>query len=53
MRPSGRLKRKVKRAVSHVSDFKPAVARKARARGPDGVVCGCLHHARLRDFDCD
>jgi UDP-2,3-diacylglucosamine pyrophosphatase LpxH len=45
------LKLKVKRAVSYVSDFEVAVAREARRRGVDGVVCGHIHHAEIRDID--
>ncbi|HWP17955.1 MAG TPA: UDP-2,3-diacylglucosamine diphosphatase [Burkholderiaceae bacterium] len=45
------LKFKVKRAVSYVSDFEAAVAREARRRGVDGVVCGHIHHAELREID--
>lgn len=45
------LKLKVKRAVSYVSDFEEALAREARRRGVDGVVCGHIHHAELRDID--
>ena len=45
------LKLKVKRAVSYVSDFESAVAREARHRGVDGVVCGHIHHAELREID--
>lgn len=45
------LKLKVKRAVSYVSEFETAVAREARRRGADGVVCGHIHHAELRDID--
>jgi UDP-2,3-diacylglucosamine pyrophosphatase LpxH len=45
------LKLKVKRAVSYVNDFEVAVAREARRRGADGVVCGHIHHAELRDID--
>ncbi len=44
------LKLKVKRAVSYVSDFEEAVAREARKRGVDGVVCGHIHHAEIRDI---
>jgi UDP-2,3-diacylglucosamine pyrophosphatase LpxH len=43
------LKLKVKRAVSYVGDFEAAVAREARRRGVQGVVCGHIHHAELRD----
>ncbi|WP_311221495.1 MULTISPECIES: UDP-2,3-diacylglucosamine diphosphatase [unclassified Acidovorax] len=45
------LKRKVKRAVSYVDDFENAVAREAKKRGLQGVVCGHIHHAELRDVD--
>jgi len=45
------LKLKVKRAVSYVGDFEAAVAREARKRGVQGVVCGHIHHAELRDID--
>lgn len=45
------LKLKVKRAVSYVGDFERAVANEARKRGADGVVCGHIHHAELRDID--
>ena len=34
------LKHKVKNAVSYISAFEEAVAREARTRGVDGVVCG-------------
>ena len=44
------LKLKVKRAVSYVGDFETALAREARRRGADGVVCGHIHHAELREI---
>ena len=44
------LKLKVKRAVSYVGDFEAALAKEARKRGADGVVCGHIHHAELRDI---
>jgi len=45
------LKQKVKRAVSYIGDFELAVAREARKRGADGVVCGHIHHAEMRDIE--
>ncbi len=45
------LKLKVKRAVSYVGDFEAALAREARKRGVQGVVCGHIHHAELRLID--
>lgn len=48
---AGFLKRKVKNAVSYIGGFEEAVAREARRRGVDGVVCGHIHHAEIRDID--
>jgi len=45
------LKLKVKRAVNYVGDFERAVAREAQRRGAQGVVCGHIHHAELREID--
>ena len=45
------LKHKVKNAVSYISAFEEAVAREARTRGVDGVVCGHIHHAEIREID--
>jgi UDP-2,3-diacylglucosamine pyrophosphatase LpxH len=45
------LKFKVKRAVSYVCAFEEAVAKEARLRGLDGVVCGHIHHAEMRTID--
>ncbi len=48
---SSYLKLKVKRAVSFIGDFEHALAREARRRGLDGVVCGHIHHAEMRMID--
>lgn len=48
---AGFLKHKVKNAVNYISGFETAVAHEARKRGVDGVVCGHIHHAEIRDFD--
>ncbi|MCA6216084.1 UDP-2,3-diacylglucosamine diphosphatase [Ideonella sp. B7] len=45
------LKLKVKRAVSFIGDYEAAVAREARKREVQGVVCGHIHHAELREID--
>ena len=47
---SAYLKHKVKNAVEFVSKFETAVAAEARRRGVDGVVCGHIHHAEMRDI---
>jgi UDP-2,3-diacylglucosamine pyrophosphatase LpxH len=43
------LKHKVKNAVSYIGDFEDALANEARRRGFDGVVCGHIHKAEIRD----
>lgn len=48
---SAYLKHKVKNAVEFVSRFESAVAAEARRRGVDGVVCGHIHHAEMREID--
>lgn len=42
-------KRRVKTAVSYIFDFEDAVMRTVRERGLDGVVCGHIHSACLRE----
>jgi UDP-2,3-diacylglucosamine pyrophosphatase LpxH len=42
------LKRQVKEAVKAVDRFETALASEARRRGFDGVVCGHIHHAEMR-----
>jgi UDP-2,3-diacylglucosamine pyrophosphatase LpxH len=44
------LKHKVKNAVSYIVAFEEALAREARGRGFDGVVCGHIHKAEIRDI---
>ncbi len=45
------LKYKVKNAVSFITDFEQVLVREARRRGYDGVVCGHIHHAEIREVD--
>jgi len=47
---SAHLKKKVKNAVAFVSRFEEAVAHAAAERGVDGVVCGHIHCAEVRQF---
>lgn len=47
---SAHLKKKVKNAVEYVSRFEEAVAHAAAERGADGVVCGHIHSAEIRQF---
>ncbi len=48
---AGYLKHKVKNAVNYISSFEQAVAREARRRGADGVVCGHIHRAEISRID--
>ena len=48
---SAYLKHKVKNAVSFISSFEQVLAREARRRGYDGVLCGHIHHAEIRPVD--
>lgn len=43
------LKRQVKGAVNAIGRFEDALTAEARRRGFDGVVCGHIHHAEMRD----
>jgi UDP-2,3-diacylglucosamine pyrophosphatase LpxH len=45
------LKLKVKDAVKYMVDFECAVAAEAKRRGADGVVCGHIHKAEIREID--
>jgi UDP-2,3-diacylglucosamine pyrophosphatase LpxH len=47
---SAHLKRKVKNAVEFICNFEEALANEAAARGFDGVVCGHIHCAEIRQI---
>ncbi|MBI5165816.1 MAG: UDP-2,3-diacylglucosamine diphosphatase [Magnetospirillum sp.] len=48
---SAYLKHRVKNAVQYMANYEHAVAEEARRHGVDGVVCGHIHHAEMRDID--
>lgn len=48
---AGYAKRRVKTAVSFIFDFEDAVIRTVRERGLDGVICGHIHCATIREID--
>ncbi|WP_225433138.1 UDP-2,3-diacylglucosamine diphosphatase [Thauera sedimentorum] len=48
---AGYAKRKVKTAVNFIFDFEDSVIHGARERGVDGVICGHIHWAALREVD--
>jgi UDP-2,3-diacylglucosamine pyrophosphatase LpxH len=47
---SAYLKKRVKNAVQFIGRFEEAVAHETIARGLDGVVCGHIHSAEIREF---
>ena len=47
---SAHLKKRVKNAVQFVCAFEEAVARETAERGLDGVVCGHIHSAEIRQI---
>ena len=42
-------KLKVKNAVNYIGAFEQTLAGEARRHGADGVICGHIHHAAIRD----
>ena len=44
-------KLKVKNAVNFIGDFETTLAAEARRRGVDGIICGHIHHAAIREID--
>jgi UDP-2,3-diacylglucosamine pyrophosphatase LpxH len=45
------LKHKVKNAVNYIANFEEVVARSAKRRGVDGLVCGHIHRPEIRQID--
>lgn len=48
---SAYLKQKVKNAVKFIDDYEHTVASEARAQGVDGVICGHIHKAEIREIE--
>ena len=44
-------KLKVKNAVNFIGSFERELAAEAKRRGADGVVCGHIHHAAIREIN--
>ena len=44
-------KAKVKNAVNYIGSFEETLAAEAVRHGVDGVICGHIHTATIRDFD--
>ena len=45
------LKHKVKKAVDFIFKFEENLASYCKKRGFDGVICGHIHHAEIKDID--
>ncbi|HZH27617.1 MAG TPA: UDP-2,3-diacylglucosamine diphosphatase [Azospirillaceae bacterium] len=48
---SAYLKHKTKKAVEYISQYEATLAEEARRRGVDGIICGHIHTAEMRDFE--
>ncbi len=48
---SATLKKKVKRAVQLVNDFEKYLVETARRHDADGVICGHIHHAEMKEME--
>lgn len=47
---SAYVKHKVKQAVSFIGEYEESVTRAAKTRGVDGVLCGHIHHAEIKQL---
>ncbi len=47
---SAKVKHKIKRAVSYISDFENQLVELAKIKSADGVICGHIHHAANRFY---
>ncbi len=48
---AGYAKRRVKKAMQFILDFDDVAVHAARQRGLDGIICGHIHWAMIRDVD--
>jgi UDP-2,3-diacylglucosamine pyrophosphatase LpxH len=48
---SAYLKHKVKNAVEFIGDYETALATEAKRHNVDGVICGHIHHAQMREIN--
>lgn len=47
---SAYLKHRVKRAVNFIGEYEQAIAKQCQKQAYDGVVCGHIHHAEIRNI---
>jgi len=45
------VKRKVKKAVDFIFQFETNIAAYCKKKGYDGVICGHIHHAEIKNVD--
>jgi len=45
------IKYKVKKAVDFINSFEQTIVYECKKRGYDGVVCGHIHHAEIKEID--
>jgi len=48
---SNYVKHRIKRAADYIADYELAVTRAATARGVDGVICGHIHVAAIKNME--
>ena len=48
---SSYLKIKVKNAVRFISEYEQVIVKEARKAGVQGVICGHIHHAEIKQYD--
>jgi len=48
---SASIKNRVKKAVNYIGNFEETVVNEARAKNVDGLICGHIHRAAVRDID--
>jgi UDP-2,3-diacylglucosamine pyrophosphatase LpxH len=48
---AGYAKRRVKKALQFIFDFEDTALRAARQRGLDGIICGHIHFAVIREAE--
>ena len=48
---SASIKHRVKKAVNYIGNFEEALTNEAAANKVDGLICGHIHHAAIRDIN--
>ncbi|SDG56744.1 UDP-2,3-diacylglucosamine diphosphatase [Propionivibrio dicarboxylicus] len=48
---AGYAKRRIKKAMQFIFDFEDAAIHAARQRGLDGIICGHIHWAQIREIE--